>query len=176
MSDIIIPLFEDSSVEISPSLLLRSPSILPQSPLALRYLAQGFAFLYGYNLGESLRSFQRAADLDPDCAMAWWGLAASLAPHFNLPFCPTEDNQAALAALDRARKVVFEKADVQKSLIEAQSVRFALDGGDRAQLDAAYSAAMKRAWERFPLDPEVQFFLKMDHLLFLNDTLRAVFL
>src|SRR5262245_24186323 len=38
-----------------------------------KYFDQGLAFMYAYNHDEAVRAFQRAAELDPDCAMAHWG-------------------------------------------------------------------------------------------------------
>src|SRR4051812_39646899 len=37
---------------------------------AQRYFNQGLAFLQGFNHGAAIRSFEQAAELDPECAMA----------------------------------------------------------------------------------------------------------
>src|SRR5262245_42825497 len=36
---------------------------------------QGLAFLFAFNHDEAIRSFEQAAALDPECAMAHWGIA-----------------------------------------------------------------------------------------------------
>src|SRR5687767_11598939 len=41
------------------------------SELAQRYFNQGLALAFGFNHSEATRSFQAAAEIDPDCAMAW---------------------------------------------------------------------------------------------------------
>ena len=41
------------------------------------FFDQGLNFLYAFNHDESLRAFRRATELDPGCAMAWWGLATA---------------------------------------------------------------------------------------------------
>ncbi|HEY6167031.1 MAG TPA: hypothetical protein VI454_03250, partial [Verrucomicrobiae bacterium] len=43
--------------------------------LAQRYFDQGLTLLYNFNHAEAIRSFEAVAQLDPDCAMAQWGIA-----------------------------------------------------------------------------------------------------
>ena len=57
--------------------------ITTDSSKAQRYFNQGLAFLHGFNHGEAIRSFQEAAQLDPKCAMAHWGIALACGPHIN---------------------------------------------------------------------------------------------
>src|ERR1700722_6331927 len=52
-----------------------SRKITTTSPLAQRYFDQGLLLLYGFNEDEATRSFQAAAEADPSCAMAYWGIA-----------------------------------------------------------------------------------------------------
>ncbi len=42
-------------------------TITTSSPEAQRYFDQGLAFLHGFNHGAASRSFQQAAELDPEC-------------------------------------------------------------------------------------------------------------
>src|SRR5579864_5545102 len=42
---------------------------------AQQFFDQGMDFLWGFNHDEALKSFQRAAELDPTMAMAYWGIA-----------------------------------------------------------------------------------------------------
>ncbi len=62
--------------------------ITTTSPQAQRYFDQGLGFYHGFNHGEAIRSFQAAAELDPKCAMAHWGIALACGPHINLPTRP----------------------------------------------------------------------------------------
>src|SRR5262245_45577708 len=52
---------------------------------AQKYFNQGLCFLNAFNHDEAIRSFQKAADIDPNCAMAWWGIAVANGPHINNP-------------------------------------------------------------------------------------------
>src|ERR1700716_1087569 len=51
---------------------------------AQRFFDQGLALVYGFNHDEAVRSFKRAAELDPQLAMAHWGIALALGPNINM--------------------------------------------------------------------------------------------
>ena len=42
---------------------------------AQQYFNQGLTLYFGFNHEEAIRSFEQASLLDPDCAMAPWGVA-----------------------------------------------------------------------------------------------------
>jgi tetratricopeptide (TPR) repeat protein len=48
------------------------------SPECQAYFDQGLGYFYSYVWMEAARSFETAAQHDPDCAMAWWGLSRAL--------------------------------------------------------------------------------------------------
>jgi Tfp pilus assembly protein PilF len=48
------------------------------SPECQAFFDQGLGYFYSYVWMEAARSFETAAQYDPDCAMAWWGLSRSL--------------------------------------------------------------------------------------------------
>ncbi|MBX9789361.1 MAG: peroxiredoxin family protein [Pirellulales bacterium] len=50
-------------------------SVSTKSPLAQQFFDQGVGQLHGFWYYEAERSFRQVAALDPDCAMAYWGLA-----------------------------------------------------------------------------------------------------
>ena len=54
------------------------------SPLAQRFFDQGLTCVYAFMHEEAVRSFQRAAVLDPKLAMAHWGIALALGPNYNM--------------------------------------------------------------------------------------------
>ena len=45
-----------------------------------QYFDQGLRLVYGFNHAEAIRSFTRAAELDPTCAMCYWGIALAYGP------------------------------------------------------------------------------------------------
>src|SRR5262245_35750293 len=54
-------------------------------PEAQQFFNQGMAYTYGFNHDAARRSFERAAQIDPNCAMAYWGQALVIGPNYNIP-------------------------------------------------------------------------------------------
>ena len=52
---------------------------------AQKYFNQGLAYLFAFNHDEGVKSFRHAAELDPDLAMAYWGMALGLGANYNDP-------------------------------------------------------------------------------------------
>ncbi|HEV3006815.1 MAG TPA: hypothetical protein VGX78_20260, partial [Pirellulales bacterium] len=52
-----------------------SLSVTTRSAEAQQFVNQGLGQLHGFWYFEAERSFRQAAALDPDCAMAYWGMA-----------------------------------------------------------------------------------------------------
>ena len=80
-----------------------SRKVVTASPAAQKYFDQGLAFLFAFNHDEAIRSFKHAAALDPDCAMAHWGVAIASGPHYNKPDLPADRAQQAWDSLQKAR-------------------------------------------------------------------------
>jgi hypothetical protein len=55
--------------------------VTTNSTAAQQWFDQGIQLLYGFNHDEAIRSFETAAELDPSCAMAWWGSAYARGLH-----------------------------------------------------------------------------------------------
>jgi tetratricopeptide (TPR) repeat protein len=141
------PLFEGLGVRPFP--------ITTDSPEAQRYFDQGLALAYGFNHAEASRSFREAAELDPDCAMAWWGVALVLGPNVNAPMMP-EAVADAWQALNKAHEFAHLATDKEKALIGALQKRYVEQpGDDRAALDAAYRDAMREVAKAYPDDAHV---------------------
>ncbi|HYD48717.1 MAG TPA: hypothetical protein VEB21_10235 [Terriglobales bacterium] len=134
----------------------RSRTVTTDSPPAQQYFDQGLSFLYAFNHDEAIRSFRKATELDPDCAMAWWGIAIASGPHINNPVLPPERAKDAWLALQAARARAGDASDVERDLIEALAARYAdPPPEDRLALDRAYAEAMRRTWQRYPDDADV---------------------
>jgi Tfp pilus assembly protein PilF len=61
-----------------PDLCLLRYRVSTTSPECQAFFDQGLGYFYSYVWMEAARSFETAAKHDPDCAMAWWGLARAL--------------------------------------------------------------------------------------------------
>ena len=133
-----------------------SRKVTTDSPEAQRYFDQGLAFLHGFNHRAAIRAFQQAAEIDPRCAMAHWGLALACGPHINLTVVPPPAAELAWKELNLARKNADYASPVERTLIDALGKRYANpQPADRSGLDRAYANAMRDVWRNFPNDPDV---------------------
>ena len=72
-----------TALELYPGLGNYYHPITTKNPEAQTYFNQGLTLLYGFNHDEAARYFRRAAELDPEAAMPYWGLALSIGPNYN---------------------------------------------------------------------------------------------
>jgi len=125
------------------------------SSAAERFFDQGYRLAWAFNHDEARRAFRKAQRLDPDCAMCFWGEAWVLGPNINAPMDP-KANEPALAALKNAQRLASRTTPREQALIDALAARYSADpNAGRAQLDAAFAAAMRNAVARFPRDDEI---------------------
>jgi hypothetical protein len=130
--------------------------VTTQSALAQRYFDQGLAFLYGFNHFQAERSFRAACEIDPKCAMAWWGIALANGPDINNSTVIQAQAETAIDALGKAREFAADATPVERALIGAAETRYAVPAPkDRQALDKAYAAAMRQNWRAFPDDADV---------------------
>jgi tetratricopeptide (TPR) repeat protein len=128
--------------------------ITTKMPLAQRYFDQGLRLVYAFNHDEAVRAFKEAARLDPNCAMAYWGIGLALGPNYNLPLDP-ERNQAAYAATQQAVKLAPKASAAERAYIAALAKRYSLaPGADRKALDRAYADAMREVAHSHPDDTD----------------------
>jgi tetratricopeptide (TPR) repeat protein len=130
--------------------------VTTDSPRAQRYFDQGLAFLYGFNHEAALSSFRAAGFADPNCAMAYWGVAAALGPEINNPNIPLDDARIANMAIATARSVWGKATPVEKGLIDAIAKRYSKnEADDPLKCDRNYAAALLELGKTFPGDPDV---------------------
>jgi hypothetical protein len=53
-----------------------------KSSEAQEWFDRGLIWYYAFNREESVRRFQRSAEHDPSCAMAYWGIASALGSEY----------------------------------------------------------------------------------------------
>ena len=123
---------------------------------AQRYFDQGLGFLQGFNHRAAIRAFQQAAELDPECAMAHWGVALACGPHINSIAVPPPVAELAWKELELAQKNAANASAVERALIDALAKRYANpQPEDRSGLDRTYADAMREVWKKYPKDPDV---------------------
>src|SRR6266404_11358 len=140
-----------------------SPKLLPglgdvhhpvstKNSQAQQFFDQGLKLVFGFNHDEARRAFQRAGELDPKLAMAWWGVALTLGPNYNLPVDP-EREKAGYDAVQHAVSLQENASDPERAYINALVVRYSNDPHvDLHSLDRAYKEAMGKLAARYPDD------------------------
>lgn len=141
-----------------------SRRVTTSSAEAQRHFDAGLRWMYSFNHDEAVRSFRRAIDADPSCAMAWWGVAICRGPHINNPFMSEESSREAWDALSHAQAASGPCTPIEKALIEALSHRYAnpatttplpLDPVTRAPFDRSYAEAMGRVYAAYAGDDDI---------------------
>ena len=121
-------------------------------PEVQRWFDQGLMLTFGFNHDAAERSFLKAAELDPECAMCWWGASLVLGPHVNGGMDPA-NHAKAWTRLQRAIELSPQASAREQAFIRALSARYAENPlADRRTLDEAYAAATGRLVAERPDD------------------------
>lgn len=131
-------------------------TVTTDSAQAQRYFNQGLNWLYGFNHDEAVRSFTRAAELDPGCAMAWWGVAYAQGPNYNDSHMSAARQQAAWAATLKALAQLDDETLAEHAMVWALTHRYKNPAReDTTNRKAAFAQAMAQAWARHPGDADI---------------------
>jgi len=138
-----------------PGLGTYSRKISTKDGEAQAYFDQGLRLTYGFNHWEAIRAFRKAQEIDPTCAMCYWGEALALGPNINASM-DTTAVAPAFAAIAKAAALKASANTEEQALIEALAKRYSADSNaDRAVLDKAYAAAMSKVHISYPDDQDV---------------------
>ncbi|TQR83637.1 tetratricopeptide repeat protein [Mycobacterium hodleri] len=128
------------------------------SAQAQLWFDRGLVWAYAFNHEESIHCFERALALDPDLAIARWGIAYAIGPNYNKAWDAFDPADLA-ASLTRARRELELAArgrasDVERGLVDALATRFPTDDLDAGH--ARYADAMVALAGKYPDDVDVQ--------------------
>ncbi len=120
-------------------------------PEVQAFINQGIGQLHGFWYLEAERTFRHAAALDPECAIAYWGLA----------MCHRNNDKRAKDFLAQAMKRKDKVSERERMYIEAlNTYHNAGNGNDRGKArKQAYIDALEEIIDKFPEDIEVKAFL-----------------
>jgi len=128
--------------------------ITTTSEQAQRYFDQGLRLVYAFNHEEAIRSFEAAAQQDPQAAMPYWGIALALGPNINSAM-EKKDEGRAVEMVQKARQLADHTTRGEKAYIEALVARYVgRKGTKRRGLDEAYAKAMRSVAQQFPEDDD----------------------
>ena len=136
---------------LMPGLPVLDFPITTKSERARRFFLQGVAQLHAYWYFEAERSFRQAAFFDPECAMAYWGMARA----------NVNNRERAKGFCEGAMKRRKNASPRERHWIEALAIWAGVDGvtRDDKKRGEDYVAAMRTLTEENPLDTEARAFL-----------------
>jgi len=124
-------------------------AVTAKNPDAQRFFDQGVTQLHGFWYFEAERSFRQVAYLDPDCAIAYWGMAMA----------NTNNEKRAISFIKEATKRRDKASPREQRWIDAWAAFYAEDKKD----DKVHRSELVRALEEliydFPDDIEAKAFL-----------------
>jgi peroxiredoxin len=120
-----------------------------KNPEAQKFLDQGLGQLHGFWYLEAERSFRHAANLDPDCAMAFWGAA----------MCNLKNQKRAKGFIEEANKRLDKATPREKQYIKALEAYINADKKKSKERNEAYTKAMENLIIDYPDDLEAKAFL-----------------
>jgi tetratricopeptide (TPR) repeat protein len=129
-----------------------SRKITTSSEEAQRWFDRGLNWCFGFNHDEAIACFKRALEADPNCAMAWWGIAHASGCNYNKPWEAFDEEDAnssvaaAFEATERAERLAASATPVEQALIDALTARYpqATPGEDMDAWNDAYAEAMRK--------------------------------
>lgn len=142
------------------------------SPAARPHFIRGVLFLHSFEYDSAAAEFNKAEQVDPSFAMAYWGEAMT----YTHPVWNEQNLAAARAALSglgataQARKA---KAKTTREADYLNAVEILYGEGSKPHRDTVYSAAMQRLASKYPGDMEARAFYALS-LLGLNQGVRDV--
>ena len=119
---------------------------------AQKFFNQGLAYVYAFNHEEAVKSFKQAAQLDPNLAMAYWGVALAMGSNYNV----AADGPSLVEAFSNLQKAIAlapKASDVDRAYINALSKRYSADlQADQHKLAVDYKNAMGELSKNYPDD------------------------
>ncbi|HYL73014.1 MAG TPA: tetratricopeptide repeat protein [Bryobacteraceae bacterium] len=122
-------------------------TITTKSPKAQAFFDQGLNLLHCFWDFEAYRAFKEAARLDPNAAMAYWGIAETVSDYSAMKDTKT-------AALDKAKALLEKVSDHEQYYIRAQQAQQDEDNGEKD-----YREEMEALIDKYPDDIDAKLFL-----------------
>ncbi len=120
---------------------------------AQMFFDQGLTLVYAFNHPEAVRSFERAAQLDPQMTMAYWGIALALGSNINSEI-DSERERSAYEAVQKARMLAAAGPEQERQYVAALAKRYSIlypNDLDAATLFAE-AAMVLRPWRLWTAD------------------------
>jgi len=127
------------------------------SAAAQQEFNRAVAMLHSFWYDEAKKSFAQVAGIDPQCAMAQWGIAMSLYRQLWATLPTQAELSAGREALKRAQALAV-KTEREQLYLDAVAQLYKPEVADYSQRKQAYEKAMAKVQARFPDDAEANVF------------------
>src|SRR6266852_2627586 len=136
------------------------------TPQAQEKFDRGLAMVHSFFYPDSVQAFTEAANADPQCAIAYWGIAISHRPNpLILPLAAAVLKNGWEAA--EKGKAIGAKTERERDWLAAIELYYRdHDKVDQTARGLAYEKAMEQLMQKYPDDPEAAIF----YALALNET------
>lgn len=125
--------------------------ITTKNPEAHQFFLQGLGQIHGFWYFEAERSFRQAADLDPECAMAYWGMAQA-----NI-----DNSNRSKKFMAECMKHVAGVTEREKMYIDALDAYVKADNNKKKERAEAYTRALEKILYKHPDDVEARALLAL---------------
>ncbi|RGP67425.1 putative tpr domain [Fusarium sporotrichioides] len=141
-----------------------SRDVTTNKPEAKSWVEDGLVNCYSFNHAEAERCFEKAINIDSECALAFFGVAYSLGPNYNKPWKAFDRNDLrhttlkGIEACKKAESLASKASPVERALIGAIRHRYPKDENDTDNAkvwNEAYAEAMRPVYKEFKDDLDV---------------------
>lgn len=157
----------DGSVVVNSEGKALGTVVFPSScdPAAQEHLEQGLALLHHMTYVKAEPAFRAAAEADPECALAHWGIAMTYVHPLWPDVVPPEKLAAGREVLAQAANAAHT-SDREKGYIEALQAYYGPEGEESSERERllAFQAAWHEVHEANPDDPEAALFYALSLL------------
>ncbi len=128
------------------------------SPAAQEQFDTAVSMLHSFYYPETVKAFTKITEIDPSCAMAYWGLALSLRPNPLVGPFALEALQRGFAAIQKGKSLNPKTQRESDWLAAAEPFFKDADKLDQKTRTKAYEKAMEQLHVRYPEDSEAAVF------------------
>src|ERR1700704_1098894 len=119
---------------------------------------RGLAMVHSFFYPDSIEAFTEAAAADPQCAIAYWGIAISNRPNPLILPLTAASLKNGLEAVEKG-KAIGAKTERERDWLDAIEPYYkAYDKVDQTQRGLAYEKAMETLMQKYPNDPDAAIF------------------
>jgi hypothetical protein len=145
------------------------------TPQAQEKFDRGLAMVHSFFYPDSIQAFTEAAAADPQCAIAYWGIAISSRPNPLILPLTAAALKNGLAAVEKG-KAIGAKTERERDWLAAIEPYYKdYDKVDQTERGLAYERAMETLMQKYPDDPEAAIFdaLALNETALLSDKTYA---